>query len=288
MAKSLYNKLDDWIVYGIKAENDVLYDQTKMIKKAIEKTEKLPKDLNPNFPEISSSHKPVNYLDIPPIMLPKSELIQPNRFTLTQLFGLTEELKFLQDDNADIDLPVLLQFFNRRFMSSLSKNDFPQEWINQGIKRMHKIIEGLDTQANGVISWKSLCTLLCLLDAPIPTQAEIDEYAQNLLDRSENGEIEAEEFARCPSFFDQQDIIVQSLPNHPVFDRVYLLKLLLFSIHRELEHDVVAVDGFIQTIMEMRPLATFGESMVKEDIMKRGSLKKAKASRKTYINALLE
>ena len=65
MAKSLYNKLDDWIVYGIKAENDVLYEQTKILKKSIEKTEKLPKDLNPNFPEISSSHKPVNYLDLP-------------------------------------------------------------------------------------------------------------------------------------------------------------------------------------------------------------------------------
>ena len=65
MAKSLYNKLDDWIIYGIKAENDILYEQTKIIKKAIEKTEKLPKDLNPNFPEVSSAHKPVNYLDIP-------------------------------------------------------------------------------------------------------------------------------------------------------------------------------------------------------------------------------
>mgnify|MGYP003579050834 CR=1 FL=1 len=81
-------------------------------------------------------------------------------------------------------------------MSSLSKNDFPQDWLNQGIKRMHKIIEGLDTEARGCVSWKSICTLLCLLDAPIPTQAEIEEYTQNLLDCSENGEIEAESFAR--------------------------------------------------------------------------------------------
>lgn len=27
MAKALYNKLDDWIIYGIKAENDALYEQ---------------------------------------------------------------------------------------------------------------------------------------------------------------------------------------------------------------------------------------------------------------------
>jgi len=27
MAKALYNKLDDWIIYGIKAENDAIYEQ---------------------------------------------------------------------------------------------------------------------------------------------------------------------------------------------------------------------------------------------------------------------
>ncbi len=81
-------------------------------------------------------------------------------------------------------------------MSGLSKNDFPADWISQGVKRTQKIIESLDTEFRGVISWKSLCTLLCLFDAPIPTQAEIDEYAQNLMELSENGEIEAEAFAR--------------------------------------------------------------------------------------------
>lgn len=121
MAKSLYNKLDDWIIYGIKAENDILYEQTKVIKKSIEKTEKLPKDLNPNFPEISSTHKPVNYLDLPPIILPKLELAQPNRFTLSNLFSLTEELKFLQDDNADLSVSTLVQFFNRRLVNFLLK-----------------------------------------------------------------------------------------------------------------------------------------------------------------------
>lgn len=27
MAKALFNKMDDWIIYGIKAENDALYEQ---------------------------------------------------------------------------------------------------------------------------------------------------------------------------------------------------------------------------------------------------------------------
>jgi len=30
MAKALYNKLDDWIIYGIKAENDAIYEQVRL------------------------------------------------------------------------------------------------------------------------------------------------------------------------------------------------------------------------------------------------------------------
>lgn len=77
MAKALYNKLDDWIIYGIKAENDALYEQvripfiiivnsfqTKGIKKAIEKPEKLQRELNPSYPDVTIAHKIIDYSDI--------------------------------------------------------------------------------------------------------------------------------------------------------------------------------------------------------------------------------
>jgi len=71
-----------------------------------------------------------------------------------------------------------------------------------GVKRCLKFIQSLDTSDSdsgndsGNISWKTLSTLLCLLDAPVPNQAEILKYAEDLQNRSENGYIEQEAFAR--------------------------------------------------------------------------------------------
>lgn len=31
MAKALFNKMDDWVIYGIKAENDALYEQVGLL-----------------------------------------------------------------------------------------------------------------------------------------------------------------------------------------------------------------------------------------------------------------
>jgi len=54
---------------------------------------------------------------------------------------------------------------------------------------------------------------------------------------------------------------------------------------------VVSVDGYIQTIIDLRPVAVFAESITKDDQNKRASkesIKKARSGRKTYINAFFE
>ena len=79
-------------------------------------------------------------------------------------------------------------------MSPLSKNDFPQQWITEGLKRCLKMIESFKADNQGYVSWKSLCTQFCLLDAPIPTQEELNEYLKDLLSKSHEGFISKEAF----------------------------------------------------------------------------------------------
>ena len=85
-------------------------------------------------------------------------------------------------------------------MSPLSKNDFPQQWITEGLKRCLKMIESFKANSQGYVSWKSLCTQFCLLDAPIPTQEELDEYLKDLLNKSLEGFISKETFIDVDQF----------------------------------------------------------------------------------------
>ncbi len=81
-------------------------------------------------------------------------------------------------------------------MSSISKNDFPSEWIMYGLKHCQKCILNLDTSSKGQILWKKLATFLCLLDTSVPTRDTFENYAKELNKLSVNGYIEQKAFVQ--------------------------------------------------------------------------------------------
>jgi hypothetical protein len=67
----LINRMDDWIIYGIKRENDLAYSYIKEIKKFISEAKKSNFKEGTNFKEISDIYKP--YTRISKVHLPICE-----------------------------------------------------------------------------------------------------------------------------------------------------------------------------------------------------------------------
>jgi lipocalin len=64
----LYQKLDDWIFYSVKCENDAVDKITQLFGKAIEKQEKVQKELRLEYVDVFISHKYLNFLT-PPVKI---------------------------------------------------------------------------------------------------------------------------------------------------------------------------------------------------------------------------
>lgn len=60
--------MDDWIIFGIKSENDTVYDIFKQLKRSIIEAKKSSiKDLH--VKPITETHRPINELTLYPIKL---------------------------------------------------------------------------------------------------------------------------------------------------------------------------------------------------------------------------
>lgn len=65
LARSLFNKLDDWIYYTYKVENEAVCELSKQLKGFIEAEKKMQKEISLNYVDVVTSNKTLNFLTPP-------------------------------------------------------------------------------------------------------------------------------------------------------------------------------------------------------------------------------
>lgn len=89
----VYQKLDDWIQVSNKTENDAVEEMCGIIKQAIEEEAKIQDELRIKFMDFLIDEKIMNYIEPVPEKLPEMEEVRRNRFSISQLTILVEELE---------------------------------------------------------------------------------------------------------------------------------------------------------------------------------------------------
>jgi len=248
-AKGLYNKLDDWLTYSIKAENDAVFELTNIMGEAIENQVKVQTELQLYYVDVINSRRQLNFYTPPIIPLPPRELKQPNRFTISQLQGLIGQVSAFTQPADIIENQTLLQFLTQRTMNTLSTDDLPDEWRMKNFTAYQKMIKNLDPANKGYIPFKVLASYICLLATPLPNEEDILEYQTELYNNAdENGWISREAFVNAPSFFDNHESSPHTEANSEAFTRVELLKDLLFEVNGDRSKGLLNISEFINTI----------------------------------------
>ncbi|KAL4511584.1 hypothetical protein ABPG72_012429 [Tetrahymena utriculariae] len=244
----LYGKLQDWIDYTFKAENDAVNEMDAILRQYIEEEKKIQKEIQLNYVDIVISHEILNFLTPPPIILPAKEPVYENKFSISQLYIIIEELKSITNENNQIESRTLLQLFTRKTLNQISKWDLPEFWRNNTIKTYQKLIQNLDPNITGYINSKDICTYICLSGSHIPTQAEEESYFEKLKPNSSGDDmIEKAQFINTQSWFDEIESCKLEIDTY-LFDRPRYIKELLFYIHKDLETEFIDLDNFIQSI----------------------------------------
>jgi len=245
-AKGLYAKFEDWLNYSMKAENDAVFSLTNLLGEAIEMQEKIQTELQLHYVDVIKSYKYLNFETPPVIPLPAKELLQPNRFTITQLKAIITQLSSLTSTSGILDNQMLLQFLHQRTVNSLSRDELPHDWRNTDFIGYQRLIKNLDKTSKGYIYLNALGTHLCLLSTPLPKDEDILEYQTDLMNHSRNGWIDRENFLRCPSFFDESESSPQIETNSIIFERARLIKDILFNLNKK--EEMMDVNEYIKVI----------------------------------------
>lgn len=117
----------------------------------------------------------------------------------------------------------------------MSKNDFPAEWQERQPKDFQKLIQNLDPQSTGSISFKALATYCALYEAPIADELTIESTKEMLSQVANNGLVNREEFVETPFWFDDY-VAAEPMQDHCVyFDRARMIKELIFYINKDRE-----------------------------------------------------
>ena len=201
-AKLLAGKLEDWIFYTHKIENDAVAETTKMLRGFIEREEKIQKEIQLDYVQVIVSYKTLNFLTPAPIILPAKEERLNNRFTISQLYQIIEELKGLSSIVLLLESKALLQYLFRKTVNGVSENMLPQTWISHGLKHYQNLINNLDEESTGTINGKAFCTYLCLLNSEIMTSDAKDAYNEALRVYEKNT-INLNEFVHVSAWFDE-------------------------------------------------------------------------------------
>lgn len=177
----LVNRMDDWIIYGIKRENDLAYGAVKDIKKSINEVRKS------NFKE--SSSKEISdyyrlYSRISKVHLPLCSESGSAYPSVEEARMLVDDLKTLSNDQY-ISYELLKEYFLRRIRSKLlpevleSLNfDYLEQYFLQ------------DSRVNRY----ELSTAIVLYRCKVPLEDDIDSYKQRLTAASNYGRINLAQF----------------------------------------------------------------------------------------------
>ena len=251
---SVYDKLEDWIILAIKAENEALNQLTFMLKENIEKEEKIKYELALETFDIIINMDVQNYIELPPQPLPAKEVIDHNKFNITQLRILMEELQiYLLEDNESIRSSTFVSIFIKKYISSKNESDvyygIPDLLRNLSYYNYFKFIKRLDPKNTDLISLKQIGTYFCLLNCVVPSEdktKDIIKQLEEVINYYESPEVTLEQFVNIKFWFDEQEKSL-TLPNHEDYHRDVKLKEILFDINKT-EGDVVNMNEFINII----------------------------------------
>ena len=238
LSLTVYNKLEDWIILAIKAENEALNELTIMLKENIESESKIKYELALDTFDVIVNMDVQNYIELPPKPLPAKEVIDHNKFNIVQLKILMEELQtYLVENTCSIRSSTFISIFLKKYISSKNDNDvyygIPNMLKNLSFYNYFKFIKKLDPENTDLISLKQIGTFFALLSNIIPTKEEINEIKEQ--GKKLSGEdyplVTMSQFTQIEFWFDENEKS-PTLKNHEDYHRELKLKEILFDINK--------------------------------------------------------
>jgi len=238
LSLTVYNKLEDWIILAIKAENEALNELTIMLKENIESESKIKYELALDTFDVIVNMDVQNYIELPPKPLPAKEVIDHNKFNIVQLKILMEELQtYLVENTSCIRSSTFISIFLKKYISSKNDNDvyygIPNMLKNLSFYNYFKFIKKLDPENTDLISLKQIGTFFALLSNVIPTKEEINEIKEQgkKLSGDDYPLVTMSQFTQIEFWFDENEKS-PTLKNHEDYHRELKLKEILFDINK--------------------------------------------------------
>ena len=153
-----FDKLATWIEVAFKAETDAILELEKVIKRSIEKEEKLQFELRIKGMDFHFDQKFLNFQDPPPEIFPAREEPVPNRFNIKQLESLINEL-IISSENGQIKNEYFIELMMSKTKNATSFDD--NNGVPQILKTLSKsdyefIVKSFDLILSGSISLKKV------------------------------------------------------------------------------------------------------------------------------------
>ena len=257
LSLTVYNKLEDWIILAIKAENEALNELTTMLKENIESESKIKYELALDTFDVIVNMDVQNYIELPPKPLPAKEVIDHQKFNIVQLKILMEELQtYLVKDCEEpscIRSSTFISIFLKKYISSKNDNDvyygIPNLLKELSFYNYFKFIKKLDPENKDLISLKQIGTFFALISDTVPSKDDINSIREQGEKICEGGsQMNVEQFTQIVFWFDEKEKSV-TLPNHEDYHREVKLKEILFDINKdENEEGTLDLEKFISII----------------------------------------
>ena len=238
LSLTVYNKLEDWIILAIKAENEALTELTTMLKENIENESKIKYELALETFDVIVNMDVQNYIELPPKPLPAKEVIDHNKFNIVQLKILMEELQtYLVENTSSIRSSTFISIFLKKYISSKNDNDvyygIPNLLKELSFYNYFKFIKKLDPENTDLISLKHIGTFFSLLSDVIPTKSEISQIKEQAkkLSGDDYPLVTMNQFTQIEFWFDEKERS-PTLKNHEDYHRDIKLKEILFDINK--------------------------------------------------------
>ena len=240
LSLTVYNKLEDWIILAIKAENEALNELTVILKENIESESKIKYELALETFDVIVNMDVQNYIELPPKPLPAKEVIDHNKFNIVQLKILMEELQtYLVENTSSIRSSTFISIFLKKYISSKNDNDvyygIPNLLKNLSFYNYFKFIKKLDPENTDLISLKHIGTFFSLLSDVIPTKNEINQIKEQAkkLSGDDYPLLNMNQFTQIEFWFDENERS-PTLKNHEDYHRDIKLKEILFDINKNI------------------------------------------------------
>ena len=165
-------KMRSWIRIFAQSENQVVMELSNYLRDCVEARAKLQPLIIMNLLEVKIDKDSLVYMDPPPELGPPKEIKYPDRFSITQLESLVDELSKLGAET--IQKAVITSIFQRRKSLSLILDDrggLPEMWHRLSEAQLLELVNTFDVGGRGLVEWRAIANSVCLLSS-LPVEGE--------------------------------------------------------------------------------------------------------------------